>query len=109
MDLTPEEIINEKRQAWNKEKTKKLGSDPKKYHADTHGTSIGARLLRVHLTIEKDMHGTSIGATCVTNTWGRPCQTQQCSTSLASGAQKGVGFDASSGTDTSSSSEDPLE
>ena len=30
----PKEIVNEKRQAWNKEKTRKLGDDPKKYRAD---------------------------------------------------------------------------
>ena len=38
VERSPEEIINEKRQAWNKEKTRKLGDDPKKYREELRAT-----------------------------------------------------------------------
>ena len=38
VERSPEEIINEERQTWNKEKTRKLGDDPKKYRAELRAT-----------------------------------------------------------------------
>ena len=58
--MTPEEIVNQKRQAWNKERTKKLGDEPKKYRAELRALPP-AGLLRLHFTEEEDSHHTSIG------------------------------------------------
>ena len=55
---SPEEIINEKRQAWNKEKTRKLGDDPKKYRAELRAST---RFLHLHFSQEEDPDGSPIG------------------------------------------------
>ena len=116
MDLTPEEIINEKRQAWNKEKTKKLGSDPKKYRAELR-TSLQPGFY-VSISPKKRIRTVHRLGQCYLIPGLDYVRYEYLGASMPDPAMfdltckwcaKGVGFDASSGTDTSSSSEDPLE
>ena len=116
VERSPEEIINEKRQAWNKEKTRKLGDDPKKYRAELRATL--QPVFYISISPKKKIRMVHRLGQCYRIPGLDYLQYEYLGTSLhqqelfdltCMWCAKSVGFDASSGTDTSSSSEDALE
>ena len=105
-----EKLAREKQQVWNKERTRKLGENPKAYRADLRAslqpgiyvsTSVKQRLGQCNMIPRLDYVQHEYAGSSMPNPESFDLTCKWCA--------KSVGFDASSGTDTSSSTDDVAE